>query len=215
MRKGTDMDTQNRRKVLRMLATGGIAASAAPLVAQSGLNAATAINTDIFDVISRRRSYRNFTGEGISQEDLDKILAAGMQAPSANDCRPWDFVVVRNIKIIRKIVTQIPAIVYVEKAAALIVTCMDKRIKADEYEMKLLSMACCSMNMILAVEALNYAGVWLSMAHHDGNRQGICKKVLALPDYTEAFNIVAVGVPVAVVPKENRFDPKRIHLEQW
>jgi nitroreductase len=215
------MEMKSRRKVLRMLATGGIAACAAPFVLPSGLNAATEIpaldtqNTDILDVINRRRSHRNFTGASISQEALDKILAAGMQAPSANDCRPWEFVVVRDIKIIRKIVTQIPAIVYVEKAAALIVTCMDKRIKADEYEMKLLSMACCSLNMILAAEALNYGGAWLSMAHHDGNRQGICKKMLALPDYTEAFNIVAVGVPVAVIPRENRFEPKRIHLDQW
>lgn len=47
-------------------------------------------------VILDRRSIREFTAEPVSDEDIDKILEAGRQAPSGENAQPWRFIVVKN-----------------------------------------------------------------------------------------------------------------------
>jgi len=47
-------------------------------------------------VILDRRSIREFTPEPVADEDLDKILEAGRQAPSGENAQPWRFIVIRE-----------------------------------------------------------------------------------------------------------------------
>ncbi|MEM2110794.1 MAG: nitroreductase family protein [Candidatus Bathyarchaeia archaeon] len=58
---------------------------------------------DAFEAIKKRRSVRNFTGEGIPREDLEKIVDAGRLAPSGNNRQPWDFIVVTDREMIKKL----------------------------------------------------------------------------------------------------------------
>ena len=48
--------------------------------------------------ISTRRSIRKFTARQISADLVEKMLRAGMQAPSARNTQPWHFVVVTDRK---------------------------------------------------------------------------------------------------------------------
>lgn len=212
---------QDRRQALRLLAAGGLSAAAAPLLSTSLAAPALAAapmersGRDALEVIHSRRSHRSFTGAPIPDEDLDRILAAAMQAPSSRDTRPWEFVVLRNRETVRRIVTLIPSIIYIEKAAALIINCMNTRANTQEpAEINLMSMACCAHGELLAAEALGYGAVWIALLY-EGDRSGTFKRLLGLPEHFTAFNMVAVGVPSMHIPKEDRFDPARIHLDQW
>lgn len=51
-----------------------------------------AISRPIFE----RRSIRKFTDQDVSREYIEKILLAGVHAPSAKNRQPWRFVVVTN-----------------------------------------------------------------------------------------------------------------------
>jgi len=51
---------------------------------------------EIFEAIHGRRSIRAFTSDPVKDEDLKKILEAGIAAPSAGNRQPWEFVVVRS-----------------------------------------------------------------------------------------------------------------------
>ena len=46
--------------------------------------------------IFTRRSLRRFTDQPLSQQELEQLLRAAMQAPSAGNSQPWEFVVVKN-----------------------------------------------------------------------------------------------------------------------
>lgn len=48
------------------------------------------------EAIAARRSIRTFIDRSVSEEDLETILNAAIQAPSANNRQPWKFVVVRE-----------------------------------------------------------------------------------------------------------------------
>ncbi|MGB3482991.1 MAG: 5,6-dimethylbenzimidazole synthase [Mycobacterium sp.] len=51
----------------------------------------------LYDVINRRRdTRREFTGEPVADEVLDRILSAAHAAPSVGMSQPWDFVLVRS-----------------------------------------------------------------------------------------------------------------------
>lgn len=51
---------------------------------------------DTDEAIRKRRSVRKFQTKAIPHEDLLKILAAGIEAPSGKNRQPWRFVVVRD-----------------------------------------------------------------------------------------------------------------------
>jgi 5,6-dimethylbenzimidazole synthase len=52
---------------------------------------------DLYDVINRRRdTRREFTGEPVAPDVLERVLAAAHCAPSVGMSQPWDFVLVRS-----------------------------------------------------------------------------------------------------------------------
>ena len=54
----------------------------------------------VLDNIATRVSVRQFTGEKILQEHVDKLLHAAMSAPSAINRQPWAFVVVTDQQLL-------------------------------------------------------------------------------------------------------------------
>ena len=46
--------------------------------------------------IAKRRSIRKYTAEEVPQELIEKVLQAGMLAPSSKNSQPWKFIVVRG-----------------------------------------------------------------------------------------------------------------------
>ena len=80
---------------------------------------------DTFSVIHSRKSVRSFTGASVSKEDLDKIIRAGMAAPSAVNKQPWSFVVVTDKKVIDTLAAGLSTARGIEKAGAVIIVCTD------------------------------------------------------------------------------------------
>ena len=55
---------------------------------------------EFYDVINRRRSIRQFEDREISRDVLERILDAGLKAPSSNHQRRWELVTLTDKKII-------------------------------------------------------------------------------------------------------------------
>ena len=51
---------------------------------------------ELSEIIANRRATSHFTGEPVSDEDLNKILHFAGQAPSGYNLQPWRFIVVRE-----------------------------------------------------------------------------------------------------------------------
>lgn len=48
------------------------------------------------EVVNNRRTARLFTGEEVSEKQLEKILSSGSLAPSAKNRQPWKFYILNN-----------------------------------------------------------------------------------------------------------------------
>ncbi|MBI9051722.1 MAG: nitroreductase family protein [Anaerolineaceae bacterium] len=51
---------------------------------------------DTFAAIAARRTIRDFTEQEISAEILDKLFTAGLQAPTNNHMREWEFILLQD-----------------------------------------------------------------------------------------------------------------------
>ena len=58
---------------------------------------------ELLKIMQARRSVRNYTGEAIPEEKLDRILKAGLLSPSGRNIRPWEFVLVRDKELLKKL----------------------------------------------------------------------------------------------------------------
>ena len=52
-------------------------------------------NMDVLTAIRERRSIRRFTGDPVSDQQLNTILHAGLCAPTARNLRPFHFVLIQ------------------------------------------------------------------------------------------------------------------------
>lgn len=58
---------------------------------------------NLMDIILKRRSVRNYTDENISDDKLDKILQAGLLAPTSRNRKPCEFIVVKKREVLEKL----------------------------------------------------------------------------------------------------------------
>lgn len=51
---------------------------------------------EFYEAINRRRTVREWKNKDVPQEVLERILAAGIQAPTHNHLREWEFIVLQE-----------------------------------------------------------------------------------------------------------------------
>ena len=63
---------------------------------------------EFYDVVKSRRTIRDFSDKKVDKNIIEKILSAGLMAPTNDHLRNWEFVVVLEKEIIEKIINPIP-----------------------------------------------------------------------------------------------------------
>ena len=64
--------------------------------------------TDFYDVVNSRRTIRDYKKESIDDEVIERIILAGMKAPTNDHMRDWHFIVIKNKDTILKLIDKIP-----------------------------------------------------------------------------------------------------------
>jgi len=163
--------------------------------------------------IFSRRSIRKFTPEPVSSEHLEKLLRAAMNAPSACNEQPWEFVVIRDREIFKKIRTFQRFSAPLDTADLAIVVCGDtKRQTFDGFWVQDCSAA--TQNLLLEAEYLGLGAVWMGL-HPLKPWTDKMKALLNLPEQVIPLGIIAVGHPAARVEPADRYQSERIHFDKW
>ena len=77
-------------------------------------------------IINKRRSIRRYQDKAIEKNIIDDIIRAAMNAPSAGNEQPWEFVVVDDRSILDQIPLVHPHAAMAKEAPAAIVVCADE-----------------------------------------------------------------------------------------
>ncbi len=176
----------------------------------------TAAGNDAISAIMNRKSVRSFTGEAVPGEKLDTILKAAMAAPSAMDKRPWEFIVVTDREILKKLADSLPYAKMAANAGAAIVVAGDtkRRLGSDDTQFWIMDCSAASENILLAVEALGLGAVWTAV-YPDRGRLDAVAKILGIPPHVIPLNLIPIGIPKGEHKPKDKFDASRIHMNRW
>ena len=178
------------------------------------------------DVIMTRTSIRNFTGDPVSQEQLETILRAGMAAPSAINIQPWRFVVLTDKERIAELFGDGFRAQMFTSAGAVIVVCGQTTFMRkpwgqpdapEELSDNIFWFEDCSaaaQNILLAAHALGLGAVWTA-GYPAMDRVAPLAQALGLPSDVLPLCVIPIGVAAENPDPKDKWKPENIHWEKW
>ena len=178
------------------------------------------------DVIMTRTSIRSYTGDEVTQDQLETILKAGMAAPTAMNGQPWRFVVVTDKDVIERVFASGFRGEMFTKAGAVIVVCgqstqMRKPFgqpDAEETEQPNMfwyeDCSAAAENILLAAHALGLGAVWTA-GYPAMERITPIAEALGIPANVLPLCIIPVGVPAENPEPKDKWNPDNIHWNKW
>jgi len=156
------------------------------------------------EAIYKRKSTRAFQNKPIFNSTLYEIIQAGTKAPASGNMQPWEFIIIDQVKMKKRVLEQTFSGFYSKNrnhqewildAGVIIVACTNfKRTLARygslAYEWALLDTAASIQNMLLTATELGFASCWVG---------GFCEKgikhLLTIPDYVRPIGLIPIGLP--------------------
>lgn len=161
------------------------------------------------ETITARRSIRKYQDRPVEEEKLELLLKAAMAAPSANNRKPWEFVVITEAEKMAEIRSALTFGKY-DAPAAIVVCGNTSKLKNLLGEFWVQDCSAATENILLAAVGLGLGTVWLGV-HPIHNFKKRVAKVLNLPGHIEPLNVIYVGYPAEEKPARTQYDPKRVH----
>lgn len=163
---------------------------------------------DTLTALHTRRSIRHYTDKDISDHDIRVLLEAAMIAPSAHNCQPWHFVVVRSRKLKEAVSLLHPYIHMAKDAPAGILVCGNTQLeKSAGFWVQ--DCAAATQNILLAATELGLGTVWTGI-HPLKDRAKKFQKLFKLPDHIPPLAYIVLGHPAQESKRMSRFDPLKV-----
>jgi nitroreductase len=164
-------------------------------------------DNEILRAIRSRRSVLRFTDDTVDEEKLEAILEAGRWAPSYINSQPWEFVVVRDVRLRSRMADVLRRVTIswrgFEQAPVIIVVAVDI---ATDPRHHVEDGAAAAQNMTLMAHSLGLATFWAGI-YSDENAPGTpedeLRALLGIPRSMRLVAALPVGFP-AVRPESGR-----------
>ncbi len=177
------------------------------------------MENEVLKAIRDRRSTRSYKAEQISEEELQTLLEAAIQAPSASNLQPWHFTVIQDKELIDYISDKskeamlksgIDYAVNIAKSELSIFYHAPTVIIVSGQEQDRSALVDCSAaieNMLIAAESIGLGTVWVGLSRFFFAIEADVQK-LSLPEGYKPFYAVAIGYKSnagkVMPPKQNR-----------
>jgi nitroreductase len=161
-------------------------------------------------IIFARRSIRAYTGEPLSEEEIESLLQAGMAAPSGSNRKPWHFVAVTDTATLQALGERHPYGKMIANAALGIAVCGDPA--ASDWWVQDCSAA--TENILVAAAGLGLGGVWLG-CHGRPEREQVVRDVLGIPQRIAVLSLLSIGHPAKEKEARTQYDARRVHRDAW
>ena len=171
----------------------------------------------LFETIAARTSVRKFDpSKSVSDADIEKILKAGMCAPSAMDRRPWEFIVVKDKAKLAALGSRLPYSRCGNGAQAAIVVCgsLDNGLPGRGKEYWIHDCSAATMNILLAAKGLGLGAVWTGV-YPGEDRVAVVREVLAIPEGYAPLNVIPIGYPAENPTPKDKWNPSKVHYDKW
>lgn len=151
------------------------------------------MENDMLEVIRSRRSTRKFRDEKLEPEKLQRVLKAGLLAPSSCNKRPVEFIVVQDRETLGKLKEcKSFGTAGLDTAPCAIVVIAD----SETSDVWVEDASIATILLQLEAESLGLGSVWIQIRNrrsNTGNSEDDIRAVLNIPEKYGVLDIVAVG----------------------
>jgi nitroreductase len=165
------------------------------------------------EAILTRRSVRAYSEKEVSDEVVEDLLKAAMQAPSAKNAQPWHFIVIRDKKILNEIPKFHKTGPMIAKAPLAILICADLELE-NQTGCWMLDCSAAAENLLLAAHEKGLGGVWTACYPINETQEGM-RKLFDLPDNIVPHSIIPIGYPAHPYNPKSYYQEKRVHHDRW
>lgn len=148
------------------------------------------------DLLRKRRSIRHFLEQPVEQEKIDLLVEAMLRSPSSRGLNPWEFVVVKDPKVIGELaLTKTHGSSFMKNAPLAIVILADPG-RCDVW-VEDCSIAALIIHLAAADLGLGSCWIQLRMREHQGgvSAEDYVKKLLGQQDKMVVEAMIAIGYP--------------------
>lgn len=173
----------------------------------------------VIDNILSRKSVRSYTGQALSEAQIETLLKAAMAAPSGMNIQPWRFVVVTDRQTRDALRASERTQGMYSQAAAIFVVCGETEFTNRSGEKMpngnwTADCAAATQNLLLAAESLGLGAVWTACYPYE-ERMDKAAEVLGIPEGVTPYSIIPVGYPAGDEQPKDKWKPENVHYGRW
>ncbi len=159
--------------------------------------------------IYKRRSIRKYIDKEISDEDIKTILKAGMNAPTARNLKPYEFIVVKDKDLLQKI-SEMKKNSYFAKDSNVTIVLLAREL-SDYWQQDL---GAVSQNMLLEATHLGIGSCWVGVVPNN-EYENYMRNLLDIPEDVRVFSLITLGYPGEERCENDNFFEERIRYEKY
>ena len=162
---------------------------------------------ELLEAIAKRHSYRgSYKDDPVPRQDLERIVQAGIQAPSGWNAQTVTFVIIDDQQILKRIAEVMPegssSRITSSAAAIACVINPNKLCGGQCYTVE--DCAAATENMLLVITALGYATVWTDGALRKDNCAEQIGQILGVPKENKVRILLPIGIPTESLPQQEK-----------
>jgi nitroreductase len=162
---------------------------------------------DAIEVLKTRRSVRAYINEPVSRKTLEDIIDCGRLAATAINVQPWEFVVVTEPAMLRRIADITDYGKFIPQAGAcVVVLCKDTKYYLEDG-------SAATQNMLLAARAHGLGSCWVA-GDKKPYASDICRLVGAPPG-CRLVSLIPIGYPAETPEQPKRPLSEVLHWEKY
>ena len=163
--------------------------------------------------IFKRHSIRKYSDVEVTDKQIENLLKAGMQAPSACNQQAWEFIVVKNEED-KIAISKMHRFAKAAAGASRLIVVLGNLNNTKVSSMIEQDLGACCENILLQATCEGLGAVWLGF-HPIEDRSKKLNDYLEIPDYCIPFAVICVGVPAFESEAKLRFDKSKIHYDKY
>jgi nitroreductase len=162
---------------------------------------------DAIEALKTRRCVRAYTGESVPREIIEDLIDCGRLAPTARNVQPWEFVVVTDPGMLRKIAQTTDFGRHIADAAVcILVLCKETKYYLEDG-------SAATENILLAARAHGLGACWVA-----GDKKAYTGEILKLigaPKGYKLISLIPVGRPLEQPVQDKRPPSELLHWERF
>lgn len=159
--------------------------------------------------IFERRSIRKYINKEIKDNELQQILKAGMNAPTARNLKPFEFIVIRDRKILEQL-SNTKKNSYFVKDSNVTIVILGKEL--SEFWQQ--DLGAVTQNILLEATSFNIGSCWIGIAPNE-NYEDYIRRALDIPENIRVFSMVSLGYSEEIKEKNNNYYKDKVHYDKY